>query len=132
MAKKSTKSLDRAINNLFYGDCPKCGCSLKGMSFQFIYEQKMKQDKLKEQYKYVKMPRPHLKYFIEHNIDKCVLNDKEREIVAQQVKRHYPRTHQSRLASVVDRENTFYCTECGYTFTIQFEEPQAQDNNQQK
>lgn len=115
-------SVQKQVEELFYGDCPNCGASLKGKSFKFIYEQNAKLENLKKKYSKTKPPRPDLKFYLKHNIDKVKLNEKELALVKAQVERHLPLTNQSLLATVTDKENTYCCTHCGYTFQVEFDE----------
>lgn len=123
MAKKSTKSVEKAINDLFYGDCPRCGASFKGQSFAYIYETELRKQKCIKKYKVIRGPRPDLRYYIKTHIDTVELTKEEKELVKHKADNHLPCTNQSLLASVVDKKDTFYCMHCGYTFTLQYEQP---------
>ena len=109
------------MNEIFYGDCPNCGASLKGKSFEYIYTQEMKKQKLIRKYKTIRTARPDIKYYIKTNIDECQLNEKEIETVHKQVESHLPLTHQSMLATIVDKKDTFQCLHCGGILHIEFD-----------
>ena len=122
MAKKSTKSVKKEIERVFYGDCPRCGASLKGQSFAYIYETELRKQKCINKYKVIRGPRPDLKNYIKTHIDTVELTeDEEKAIKAKAAEHQYP--NQSRLAIVTDKQDTYCCTICGYMFTLQYEQP---------
>lgn len=123
MAKKSTKSVEKAINDLFYGDCPRCGASLKGQSFAYIYETEAKKQKLIKKFGLLREKKTTVDKYIKANIDTVSLNEAEQQAVKQKTESHLPLTNQSMLATIVDKKDTFYCMHCGYTFTLQYEQP---------
>ena len=109
------------MNEIFYGDCPNCGASLKGQSFEFIYTQAMKKQKLIQKYKTIRTARPDIKHYIRQHIDECKLNEKELETVRKQVESHLPLTNQSMLATIVDKNDTYQCLHCGGLLHIEFQ-----------
>ena len=132
MAKKSTKSVEKEIERVFYGDCPRCGASLKGQSFAYIYETEAKKQKLIKKFCLLREKKTTLAKYIQANIDTVELNDAEKNLVQLKTENHLPLTNQSLLASVVDKKDTFYCMHCGYTFTLQYEKPGDGTQEEQK
>lgn len=120
-------SVQKQVEELFYGDCPQCGQSWKGQFFTYIYDQLLRREKLTKRYEriYKSVPdqkKPNLEKYIRENFASVKLTEKEALTVLTKANRHLPIVRQSLLATITDKKDTYCCTHCGYTFQVEFDE----------